>query len=106
VLGGYLIVADDRGTANCFDASTGDPLWQERLGKHFSASLVHANGLAYLIADDGITTIVRPGPKLDIVAENSLGEYCFASPAISGGQLFIRGEKNLYCIESQIAAGK
>lgn len=106
VLDGYLIVADDRGTANCFDASTGDPLWQERLGKHFSASLVHANGLAYLIADDGITTILRPGPKLDIVAKNSLGEYCFASPAISDGQLFIRGEKNLYCIESQIAAGK
>lgn len=98
VLDGYLIVADDRGTANCFDAATGEPLWKERLGKHFSASLVHANGLAYLIADDGVTTIVRPGAELEVVAENSLGEYCFASPAISHGNLFIRGEKNLYCI--------
>ena len=105
VLDGHLIVADDRGTANCFDAKTGEVLWKERLGKHFSASLVHAKGLAYLIADDGITTIVRPGPKLEVVAENSLGEYCFASPAISNGQLFIRGEKNLYCIAEQIPAG-
>jgi outer membrane protein assembly factor BamB len=105
VLDGYLIVADDRGTANCFDAATGQPLWKERLGKHFSASLVHAGGLAYLIADDGVTTIVRPGPKLNVIAENPLGEFSFASPAISDGQLFIRGEKNLYCIEEQAAAG-
>ncbi|MBC8355706.1 MAG: PQQ-like beta-propeller repeat protein [Planctomycetes bacterium] len=103
VLDGHLIVADDRGTANCFDATTGEPLWKERLAKHFSASLVHANGLAYLIADDGVTTIVRPGAELDLIAENSLGEFCFASPAISDGQLFIRGEKNLYCIEEQVS---
>lgn len=105
VLDGHLIVADDRGTANCFDAKTGEALWKERIGQHFSASLIHANGLAYLIADDGVTTIVRPGPKLDVVAENSLGEFCFASPAISDGQLFIRGEKNLYCIEESAIAG-
>ncbi|MCA9119520.1 MAG: PQQ-binding-like beta-propeller repeat protein [Planctomycetaceae bacterium] len=104
VLDGYLIVADDRGTANCFDAKTGEALWKERIGQHFSASLVHANGLAYLTADDGATTIVRPGPKLDIVAENSLGEYTFASPAISDGQIFIRGEKNLYCIQDSVVA--
>lgn len=106
VLDGYLLVADDRGTANCFDATTGKSHWKERLGKHYSASLAHANGLAFFIADDGVTKIVRPGKKLDIVAENSLGEYVFSSPAISDGQLFIRGEKNLYCIEdSQTAAG-
>ena len=106
VLDGYLIVADDRGTANCFDAATGESLWKERLGKHFSASLVYANGLAYFIADDGVTTIVRPGATLDIVAENSLGEFCFASPAISDGQLFIRGEKHLYCIGSHRLAAR
>ncbi|MEO8496954.1 MAG: PQQ-binding-like beta-propeller repeat protein, partial [Planctomycetota bacterium] len=105
VLDGYLIVADDRGTANCFDASTGEPLWKERLGTHFSASLIHANGLVYLIADDGITSIVRPGSKLDVIAENPLGEASYASPAVSDGQLFIRGERNLYCIEQQTAAG-
>ena len=40
VAGGHLIVADDRGTANCFVAATGERLWQERLGNHFSGSLV------------------------------------------------------------------
>jgi hypothetical protein len=32
------------------------------------------------------------------VAENKLGEACYASPAVAGDQLFIRGEKHLYCI--------
>lgn len=96
-VGGYLIVADDRGTANCFVAQTGERLWQERLGSHFSASLVTAGGLVYLIPDDGLTKIIRPDPKLDVVAENPLGEHCYSSPAVSRGCLFIRGEKHLYC---------
>ena len=98
VVNGYLLVADDRGTANCFEAATGKRLWQDRLGKHYSASLVTANGLVYFLADDGITKIVRPGPELDVVVENHLGEYCYASPAISEGRLYLRGEKNLYAI--------
>ncbi len=96
----YLLVADDRGTANCFDTATGERLWQDRLGKHFSASLVTANGLVYFLADDGEMSVVRPGKTLDVVSQSKLGEYCYASPAISDGQLLIRGEKNLYCIGS------
>jgi outer membrane protein assembly factor BamB len=98
VIGDYLIVADDRGTANCFDTKTGERHWQNRLGNHFSASLLAVNGLAYLLADDGTMKIVRPGKELEVVAENKLGEFCYASPAVAGDQLFIRGEKHLYCI--------
>ena len=59
--GDYLIVADDNGTANCFEAKTGERQWRARLGNHYSASLVTANGLAYLLADDGTTKVIRPG---------------------------------------------
>lgn len=97
-VGDYLLVADDRGTANCFLAKSGERLWQERLGSHFSASLVTAGGLVYFIADDGQTKVVRPGPQLEVVAENSLGEHCYSSPAISHGCILLRGEKHLYCI--------
>ena len=96
--GNYLFVADDRGTANCFDPETGERIWQDRLGKHYSSSLTAANGLVYFIADDGITKIVRPGRNLEIVCENPLGEYTFASPAMSDGQIFIRGEQHLFAI--------
>lgn len=101
VVDNYLLVADDRGTANCFDAATGKRLWNARLAGGFSTSAVHAAGLAYFVADDGTTKIVRPGPQFEVVAENRLGEAVHASPAISDGQLFLRGEKHLYCIGSK-----
>jgi outer membrane protein assembly factor BamB len=103
VVNGHLIVADDRGTANCFVAATGERLWQERLGNHFSGSLVTAGGLVYLVADDGTTKVVRPAARLEVVAENPLGEFCYSSPAISQGQIFIRGEKHLFCVGEKVS---
>ena len=95
--GDYFLVVSDTGHANCFQAATGEQMWQEKLGEHH-ASPVSANGLVYLISDNGVTHIVKPGPKFECVATNELGEKCFASPAISNGQLFVRGEKSLFCI--------
>lgn len=98
ILDEYLFVADDRGTANCFDRESGERVWFERLGRHYSASLVTVQGLVAFMADDGIMKLVKPGRVLEVVAENPLGEYCFSSPAISNGQWFIRGEEHLFCI--------
>ena len=98
VCGNYLLVAADDGIATCYEAASGKLQWTARLGKHYSASLVTAGGLVYFLADDGLMKVVRPGPKLDVVAENPLAEYCYASPAISRGQIFIRGEKHLFCV--------
>lgn len=98
VADGFLLVADDAGTGNCYDAATGKTMWVKRMGKHYSASLVTAGGVVYFLADDGVTKVVKPGASLDVVAENPLGENCYASPAISQGQIFIRGEKHLFAI--------
>jgi hypothetical protein len=96
----YFLVAADDGISSCYDADSGERLWVERMAPHYSASLVTAGGLVYFLADNGVCKIVRPGADFDLVAENELGEFCFASPAISRGQIFIRGEENLYCIEA------
>jgi outer membrane protein assembly factor BamB len=97
-VGEYFLAVSDGGIASCFQADSGERLWMERLGTHFSSSPVTASGLVYFSSDEGNTTVVRPGEKLDVVAENKLGEYCYASPAISQGQIFWRGEKHLICI--------
>lgn len=106
VVGDYLMVADDRGTGNCFLTANGKRLWQGRLGRHFSASLVTAGGLAYFLADDGEMKVVRPGTDLDIVAENKLGEVCQASPAISQGRIYLRSANHLFAIGNTDSAGK
>lgn len=98
VVDSYLIVAADNGIVTCFDTATGQVHWRERLARHYSASLVAAGRLVYLLDDDGITKVVRPGPQLQVIAENPLGEYCYASPAMADAQLLIRGQQHLYSI--------
>ena len=95
--GNYFLLVSDTGFACCFNARTGKLQWQERLGSHH-ASLVSANGLVYFISDKGETTIVKPDRSFREIARNELGEKVFASPAISRGQIFIRGYEHLYCI--------
>ncbi len=97
-VGPYFLVVSDTGIARCLEAAGGRDLWRERLGPHYSASLVTANGLVYFLSDKGVMTIIRPGPKLEIVARNELGEETYASPALSAGQIFLRGLSHLYCV--------
>lgn len=99
--GKYFLVVSDEGIGSCFEAASGERHWMERLGKHYSASLVSADGLVHFLSDDGVTTIVRPGPKLELVAKNELGENCYGSPAVSGGRIYLRAEQHLYCIGSK-----
>jgi outer membrane protein assembly factor BamB len=97
VAGDLMLSVNSAGVAFCYEAATGKVLWQERLGRHH-ASPVLIEGLAYFINDDGQINVIRPGATFDRVAQYELGEQCYASPAISDGQVFLRGFKNLYCI--------
>jgi outer membrane protein assembly factor BamB len=96
-----LFVADDRGIAHCFDSADGEHLWRERLGPHFSASLITAEGLVYFTADDGETTIMRAAREPIVLQVNELGERVYASPAISQGELFLRGTDHLFCVSEK-----
>ena len=98
VEGSYFLIVSDNGIASCFEAKDGKRFWMERLGGGHSASAISAAGLVYFISDKGVTTIIRPGPKFDVVAKNELGERCSSSPAISAGTIYIRGNKNLFAI--------
>ena len=95
--GDYFLVVSDSGVAHCFEAATGKLFWQERMGEHH-ASLVSANGLVYFLNDNGVMHVVKPGPEYQLIAKNEIGEKCFASPGLSQGQIFLRGDKHLFCI--------
>jgi outer membrane protein assembly factor BamB len=98
VIGDDLLVVSDEGIASCFDTATGTRHWTQRIGSHYSGSLVAAGGLAYFTDDSGVTKVVRPGKKFDLVSQNELGEHVFASLGVSDGQIFVRSEKHLYAI--------
>ncbi len=95
---GRLYTAKENGFAMCLDARTGKPLWKQRIGGTHSASPVVADGKVYFLSEEGEATVIEAGAEFKLIAKNRIPEKCQASYAVSGGQIFIRTEKNLYCI--------
>ena len=94
----YLYGITDGGIAHCYKGDTGEIVYAERVGGNHSASPVHADGHLYFLSEAGETTVITDGPNFRIVARNPLSEKCQASIAIAQGNLFLRTERNLYCI--------
>jgi outer membrane protein assembly factor BamB len=100
---GYLYLMTDKGILTCLDARTGQIVYEGGrvpTPATFSASPVAVDGKILLTSEDGDTFVIKAGPAHAVVRTNSLGEPVYASPAIAGGKIFIRGEKHLYCIGS------
>jgi len=99
--GDYIYLMSDRGLLTCLDAKTGAVQYDNGripIPATFTASPVAVDGKILLTSEDGDTFIIKAGPKHEVIATNSVEEAVFSSPAISQGLIFIRGEKNLYCI--------
>jgi outer membrane protein assembly factor BamB len=99
--GEYLYLTTDRGILTAIDAKTGEVKYEGGripIPATFTASPVAFEGKILMTSEDGDTFIVKAGPQHEILGTNSVGEPVYASPAIADGRIFIRGEKNLYCI--------
>ncbi|WP_145371307.1 outer membrane protein assembly factor BamB family protein [Maioricimonas rarisocia] len=101
IVGDYLYTIDDRGVATCLEATTGEKVWQTRVGGNFSASPITAGGRLYLFSQTGKTTILAARPEYEVLAENHLDEGTMASPAVAGNALILRTDGHLYRIEDQ-----
>ncbi|WP_197444259.1 outer membrane protein assembly factor BamB family protein [Maioricimonas rarisocia] len=97
---GFVYMVANMGVAACVDGTTGKRTAVLRLGGNYSASPVSGGGHLYFCGEDGMTRVVRPGPKPRVVASNRLAGGIFASPAIVGNAIIIRTEEAVYRIES------
>ncbi len=98
---GRLYWVTETGILSSVDAASGKRLWRKRLreGGVYHSSPVAGDGKIFITNSDGICSVIRSAPEFELLAENELGESSCSSPAISGNCLFIRGQKNLYCIQ-------
>ena len=86
------------------DLKTGKPVIdRERLAgpTGFYSSPIAAKGRIYLVGRNGTTLVLKAGDTLEVLATNKLNDTIDASPVAVGKQLFLRGEKYLYCIENE-----
>jgi outer membrane protein assembly factor BamB len=97
-----LYVLTDTGMVSCYNARTGEPYYQQtRLPKTYSfkSSPVGANGKLYLASENEDVVVLRMGEKFEVLATNTMTDEVFiATPAITGGEIFLRSWKRLYCI--------
>jgi outer membrane protein assembly factor BamB len=96
---GRVYAVDGNGFIAAADAKTGRTLFKERKKAPFSASPVAGDGKVYCVNEKGVTTVLKAGTdEFDVLADNDLGEEVLGTPAISGGCLFIRTDKTLFCV--------
>lgn len=93
----YLFTTMTTGKVHCIEIATGKILWVEDLGMQYPSPVL-ANGLVYMPNDEGLITVIKPGPRFEYLAKNSIGERMNASPAISNGKIYLRGYQHLFCI--------
>lgn len=107
---GYLYALNDNGVMFCWRGSDGKEMWKERLKGPVSASPVLANGNIYWANELGTVYVFRATPeRFILIAENQVGSDSFPSPAICGGQIFLRiglgngGDRQewLYCFAKE-----
>jgi outer membrane protein assembly factor BamB len=98
---GLLYSVTEKGILQCMEPSTGDIIYTKRLEGTFSASPLFADGRIYLLNDSGDTTAIKPGRKYEELAHNEIGEPTQASLAVSGGRIFQRTVRHLYCFAKE-----
>ena len=102
VYGDYLYLGSSSGILRCFNAKTGEKVYEKRLGSGASmiASLVAGDGKIYCASENGSVYVVTAGPEFEIQSRNAMGQPCFASPAISEGVIYLRTTGSLMAIHS------
>jgi outer membrane protein assembly factor BamB len=101
---GILYVVRNGGILLTLDAETGGILKEARVSGAlggFSSSPVAADGKVYLANEEGKVAVLRAGREWEVLAVNDLNESCFATPALSEGQIYLRTGEALYRFESR-----
>jgi outer membrane protein assembly factor BamB len=95
-----LYLVKTGGIITSLDPATGRSLKEGRspdaLGEYY-ASPVAADGKVYLANVDGRITVLKASAQWEILGVNDVGDEIHATPALSGGRLYVRTRGFLYC---------
>lgn len=97
---GLVYLVHDRGTFMCLDLKTGEEYFNKRIhSARYRSSPIYADGKIYITARDGVIIVAKPGKTFKVLAENEMDEQIAASPAVSGGRIYLRSFDTLFAIE-------
>ncbi len=93
------------GIVTAFDAKTGEEIYKKRLkgAPGFWASPWAYDGKVFCLDATGTAHVLRAGPDFELLGTNPLDEESWASPALTGRGLVLRGVRHLYGIRHSTA---
>ena len=86
---------------SCYEAQTGKPLFTEQSLEGINQVYASPVGVAdrvYCPGRNGVTVVIKNADTFELLATNKLDDGFDASPAVIGDELYMRGNKFLYCI--------
>ena len=99
-----LYTLADGGIISCLNLGDGEEIWHERLRGNFTSSLVAGDGRIYASNEAGMVYVMAADDKFQSLATNDMHERILATPAIAGGDIFLRTETQLYCVAGSAEA--
>ncbi len=100
VAAGYLYIPGRGGILNCYDTTTGERHYRERVEGMSTvvASLWADEQRVFLLDEKGTTHIIQAGPDFAVLGTNKLDDLFWSTPTIADETLLLRGVEKLYCI--------
>jgi outer membrane protein assembly factor BamB len=107
---GFVVMASSSGVITALDPATGDPenpptvlerhefVPRPKVKTGFYASPIIAGGRVYALDQSGVMRIFSADRALKLLASPAIGEATDATPAFHAGDIFIRGDKHLFCV--------
>jgi outer membrane protein assembly factor BamB len=99
--GRIYVCKNNNEVVSCYDARTGEPHFVEQKMdemKGVYASPAAAGGRIYFVGRNGVSYVLKPSDKFEVVAVNTLDDKFDCSPAFVGDEMYLKGKQNFYCI--------
>jgi outer membrane protein assembly factor BamB len=96
---GVFYMVKSGGIITALDPANGNLLKQGRSEKapgEYFASPVASGGKVFLLSAEGKVTVLKASREWEVLAVNDLGDEAYASPAITGGRIFVRTRGTLF----------
>jgi len=93
------------GIITSLQPSSGAILKQGRTHKapgEYYASPVAADGKIFVASEEGKLSVLKAAAQWEVLAVNDLAEEIYATPAISGGRIYVRTRGAIYCFGAPV----
>ncbi len=95
---GLLVIGDYAGLVHCLDAKTGRRHWTHDVLASIWGSPLIADGKIYIGDEDGDLAVFELSAKLNLLAENDMGNSVYTAPAVAHSVLYVSTRRHLIAI--------